>query len=193
MLAPNTDRWSPGYRDMVQVPNFAISASAVIAAAALVFNYISHRHTDLDSVFEREEKIDSKMWKIGDVMGNGLTEEEYEYRAKYIKSTVFEREEKRYIAKKLLWPTSDIEGRTRLAYRVEGFEDLDPSKYFLTDFEDDRILFAGLTIESDSSSLLSVEIDRVSINEVGNATGELDDPNCTIQEDKAKYAAIFSQ
>lgn len=72
--------------------NPLVSASVFVATVSLVLQYLSHRSTALDSVYDREERIDEKINKLGELFTDDFTIDGYTLKVDFIKATVYEKD-----------------------------------------------------------------------------------------------------
>ncbi|MDB9254105.1 hypothetical protein [Halorubrum ezzemoulense] len=151
-------------------PNPLLSASVLVATASLVLQYLSHRSTSLDSAYEREERIDNKFKKIekfytGEITTDGLT-----MALDFVKSTVDESHSKSYQFQKYINPFSDIQGTTKLNFRISHNVSLDQGDYEIKgDFQETPIESVGLRVMPRSANLLILTVDSVAISDVADS------------------------
>jgi len=76
--------------------NPLVSFSVFVATVSLLLQYLSSRSTAFDSDCEREEKIDGKIKKLGNLFTDEFTAEDHTIELEFIKSTVNESDGLRY-------------------------------------------------------------------------------------------------
>ena len=117
--------------------NPLVSFSVFVATVSLLLQYLSSRSTALDSDYDREEKIDGKIKKIGNLFTDKFTTEDHTIELEFIKSTVNEKNSLRYRIWKYINPFIDIQGTTRLNFKITQPLDLDPGDYEIRYFPTD--------------------------------------------------------
>lgn len=136
-------------------------ASLVIITVSMVLQYISHRHNVVDSRFEREQKIEKQLG-YEPVVAPGFTQDEYEISVRLFDVDVRERSGLWYKLKKLLIPTTDIEGTTVVKLEVKPDNEIPPGLYIIEGWEDGKRAIRGtLTRVPDENDMLTIELDTV--------------------------------
>jgi hypothetical protein len=155
--------------------NPLVSFSVFVATVSLLLQYLSSRSTALDSDCEREEKIDGKIKKLGNLFTDEFTAEDHTIELEFIKSTVNESDGLRYQIWKYINPFLDIQGKTRLNFKITQPLDLDPGDYEITgDFEHASLGQVTLRVMPNTASLLFVTVNSVIISEVAKSLTEID-------------------
>jgi hypothetical protein len=158
--------------------NPLVSASVFVATASLVLQYLSHRSTALDSVYEREERIDRKINKLGELFTDEFTVDGHTLRIDFIKSTVSEKDTWSYRFGKYLNPFSDFQGTTRVNFKLTQSPEIDHGDYEITgEFDDAHIEELALRIMPRTAGLMFVTVDSVVISDVAEAITEIDNLN----------------
>lgn len=155
--------------------NPLVSVSVFVATVSLVLQYLSHRSTALDSAYDREERIDGKINKLGELFTDEFTIEGHTLRIDFIKSTVYEKDTWGYRIWKYLYPFTDIQGTTKVGFKLKNSPSLDSGDYEITgDFEDAHLEELALRIMPQTAGLLFVTVDSVVISDVADALTEID-------------------
>ncbi|MFC7068095.1 hypothetical protein [Halobaculum lipolyticum] len=128
----------------------------------MVLSYISHRHSVVDSRFEREEKLKTKLGAVGSVTCEGFTEDEYQLRVKVADVDVREPSGRIYRYKKLLLPTAEIGGNAVVKLDIHENTDIPLGSYVVKGFNDDDGVIQGtLTVSDEYVNTLILEVDSV--------------------------------
>ena len=155
--------------------NPLVSFSVFVATVSLLLQYLSSRSTALDSDCEREERINGKIKKLGNLFTDEFTAEDHTIELEFIKSTVNESDGLRYQIWKYINPFLDIQGKTRLNFKITQPLDLDPGDYEITgDFEHASLGQVTLRVMPNTASLLFVTVNSVIISEVAKSLTEID-------------------
>ncbi|MDS0223646.1 hypothetical protein NDI54_20090 [Haloarcula sp. S1AR25-5A] len=161
-----------------------VSVSVFVATVSLVLQYLSHRSTTLDSVYEREEQIDGKIQKLGELFTDEFTADGSTLKIEFIKSTVHEKETRIYRICKYMDPFSNIQGTTKINFKATSSPELETGDYEITgDFEDAHLEKLALRVMPTTTDLLFVTVDSVIISDVAAAITEMDEiDNLEIQK-----------
>ena len=155
--------------------NPLVSFSVFVATVSLLLQYLSSRSTALDSDCEREERINGKIKKLGNLLTYEFTAEDHTIELEFIKSTVNESDGLRYQIWKYINPFLDTQGKTRLNFKITQPLDLDPGDYEITgDFEHASLGQVTLRVMPNTASLLFVTVNSVIISEVVKSLTEID-------------------
>jgi len=155
--------------------NLLVSLSVFVATTSLLLQYISHRSTALDSAYDREEQIDGKIKKLGNLYTNGFTADEHTIETKLIKPTVNEKDSLRYRIWKYINPFLHIQGTTEINFKLTQSPDLRSGDYEITgDFENTSIEEIELCIMPESADLLFVTADSVEISDIASSLSDID-------------------
>lgn len=140
--------------------------------------YLSHRSTALDSVYSREEKIDTKIEKLPEFFTDEFTVDNQTLKIEFIKSTVYEDSSWLYRIQKYLCPFSDIQGYTKLGFKLSQDIGLNSGDYKVVgDIDNTNLKKLGLRVMPVTNSLFFVYVNSVEVHEIANAISEIDNIN----------------
>lgn len=140
--------------------------SLIIITVSAILQYISHRHNVVDTRFEREQKI---MTQLGEeqVEVEGFSNDELDLSIRVLDVDVKENTSRIYHLKKILVPTSDIEGTTVVKIGVKPDHGIPPGMYAIEGWESDEGVLRGIFLNvPDSKDMMTVEINTVGVYEV---------------------------
>lgn len=150
----------------VKTSTAIIAAGVVVAVLSLILQYLSHRHSIIDTPFERETKISQF---LGDELVNvpGFTAKGYDLQVRQTKVVVNENKGLRNSLWKYLNPFSDISGTTLVTLELAAAGGIPHGVYSIKGWSDcDCLIRDGIILHKRGAvSLLCVEIESVDIRE----------------------------
>lgn len=143
-----------------------IAPSVLVATAALILQYISHRSSVLDTQFERQNKI-HQFTGEQPVNVPKFTKHDYMITVELTKTVVKEKDGKLYKIWKYLNPLKDIDGTTIMTFFISNTGNIDTGLYAIEGWSSGSLINRGMIMHHPyQKSMLFVEIDSVEVREV---------------------------
>jgi len=159
----HTSRYKIERSNMVSAkPSVVIGlVSLCIITTSTILQYISHRHSVVDTRFEREQKIKEQLGEE-QIKVEAFTEDDYDISIKVFDVDVREESGILYKLKKIIIPTADIDGTTVVKMGIKPDSNIPLGMYTIQGFKKDGGCLRGIVLRlPDSNDMITLEVDTV--------------------------------